>query len=62
MKIKAIILAAGTGDRFKQETPKQFVKLAGLPLLIHTLKPFETHDAIDEIMIVTLPEYIEKTW
>ncbi len=60
--IKAIILAAGKGDRFENETPKQFVKLAGLPLITHTLKIFNNYPDIKEIIIVTLKEYIEKTW
>ncbi len=42
--------------------PKQFLKLAGLPILIHTLKPFEFCDKIDEIIIVSLEEYIQHTW
>ncbi|RLB20137.1 MAG: 2-C-methyl-D-erythritol 4-phosphate cytidylyltransferase, partial [Deltaproteobacteria bacterium] len=29
--ISAIILAAGAGSRFGDNTPKQFAKLAGLP-------------------------------
>lgn len=33
-----IILASGSGDRFKFEQPKQFMKLAGLPVVVHTLK------------------------
>lgn len=60
-KIKAIILASGSGRRFNKETPKQFLEIAGMPMFIHTLKPFETCKGINEILIVTLPEYIRKT-
>lgn len=48
----AIIVAAGSGERFNSTTPKQFVPLLGKPLLLHTLERFETCAAIDEIVLV----------
>lgn len=51
----AIIAAAGQGTRMGGSTAKQFLELAGVPVIIHTLKRFEQCDAIHEI-IVTLPE------
>jgi 2-C-methyl-D-erythritol 4-phosphate cytidylyltransferase len=35
------------GDR-----PKQFLQLAGVPIIFHTLKPFEQCDSIQEIIVV----------
>ncbi|MGE0221963.1 MAG: 2-C-methyl-D-erythritol 4-phosphate cytidylyltransferase, partial [Acetobacteraceae bacterium] len=35
MSIAAILLAAGTGTRFGTDTPKQFLTLAGKPVLRH---------------------------
>ena len=52
----AIILASGTGTRFRSETPKQFLKLAGKTVLEHTLDTFERHPSIDEIIIVCAPD------
>lgn len=49
----AIILASGTGTRFRSETPKQYIKLAGKRVIEHTLDCFEQHVAIDEILVVT---------
>jgi 2-C-methyl-D-erythritol 4-phosphate cytidylyltransferase len=49
----AIILAAGDGVRSGFVQPKQLVKLAGKPLIAHTLERFQTHPGIDEIAIVT---------
>ncbi len=60
--IKVIILAAGTGERFSEDTPKQFVKLAGLPLIVHTLKVFQNHQKIDKIIVVTNEQYINFMW
>lgn len=48
----AIIVAAGSGQRFASDTPKQFVPLLGKPLLFFTLEKFESCDLIDEIVLV----------
>src|SRR6187402_1235039 len=48
----AIIVAAGSGTRFGGARPKQFLEIAGKPLLIHTLEKFENCAAIDEIILV----------
>jgi 2-C-methyl-D-erythritol 4-phosphate cytidylyltransferase len=48
----AIIVAAGSGQRFGSELPKQFVPVCGKPLLLHTLARFAECDAIDEIVLV----------
>ena len=50
----AIIDAAGRGSRMASDRPKQFLQLAGSPIILHTLKPFEECDSIHE-MIVVLP-------
>lgn len=48
----AILLASGSGTRFRSETPKQFLKLAGKAVLEHTLDVFQRHPRIDEIVLV----------
>lgn len=60
--IKAVILASGSGRRINREIPKQFLELSGSPLIIHTLKPFEENGKIDEIIVVTREDYIDRTW
>ena len=60
--IKAIILASGAGSRFNDNTPKQFVKLAGLPILVHTLRVFQTCSRISQIVVVTREQYVEQVW
>lgn len=57
MKNYAIILASGTGTRYKNNLPKQFVKIAGKTVLEHTIDIFEKLKAIDEIILVITPEY-----
>ena len=48
----AIIAAAGTGSRMAKDRPKQFLQLAGTPIIFHTLKPFELCDSIHEVIVV----------
>src|SRR5262245_61237240 len=52
----AIIAAAGTGSRMASNRPKQFLELAGTPIIFHTLKPFELCDSIQEVIVVLAPE------
>lgn len=59
MKKFAIITAAGTGERMQSSLPKQFLLLAGLPVLMHTIKKFE---AMTDEIIVTLPENYIEYW
>jgi 2-C-methyl-D-erythritol 4-phosphate cytidylyltransferase len=48
----AIIAAAGQGSRMGGECPKQFLELAGIPIIIHTLRAFEQCAVIQEIIVV----------
>ncbi|MBQ4394993.1 MAG: 2-C-methyl-D-erythritol 4-phosphate cytidylyltransferase [Paludibacteraceae bacterium] len=54
----AVILAGGSGSRFGRDLPKQFLKVAGKKVIEHTIDVFEHNDLIDEIAVVTQPEYI----
>jgi 2-C-methyl-D-erythritol 4-phosphate cytidylyltransferase len=48
----AIIAAAGQGTRLGGKRAKQFLELAGVPVIIHTLKKFEQCADIQEIIVV----------
>jgi 2-C-methyl-D-erythritol 4-phosphate cytidylyltransferase len=48
----AIIAAAGAGTRMASDQPKQFLLLAGKPVIFHTLRVFEECDSIDEVILV----------
>ncbi len=56
----AIIAAAGSGSRFGAEKPKQFLEIAGKPLIFHTLDRFENCHLIDEIVLVLSSDEIEN--
>lgn len=51
-KIGAIVLAGGKGSRMKSSVPKQYMEIAGYPVLYYALKAFEDNSAIDEIVLV----------
>ncbi len=48
----AIIAAAGQGKRMGGIQAKQFLELAGTPIILHTLRPFEHCEVIQEIILV----------
>lgn len=50
-KIAAIVLSAGSGSRMHSEIPKQYMQLAGFPVIYYSLKAFE-ESAVDEIVLV----------
>ncbi len=60
--VTAIILASGTGLRFQDNQPKQFMKLAGLPVIVHTIKTFQTSQLIDSVIVVCHEDYIDHVW
>lgn len=57
----AIIVAGGGGKRMLSETPKQFLDLNGMPILMHTIKVFWQYDA-DINIVVVLPDAHISTW
>jgi len=60
MKVLAIIPAAGAGVRMGGETPKQFLSIEGVPIVVHTLRKFNEADSIDEIYLGVRPEDMER--
>jgi 2-C-methyl-D-erythritol 4-phosphate cytidylyltransferase len=59
MQVHAIILAGGDGNRFGGELPKQFVRLAGDPILLRTLRAVA--GAADRIVVVAHPSWLADT-
>ena len=60
-KIYAIFVAGGSGQRMGTSTPKQFLDLAGRPVLIRTLQRFL--EAIPDLQVLTvLPKMHFGTW
>ncbi|WP_370861040.1 SDR family NAD(P)-dependent oxidoreductase [Parabacteroides faecis] len=60
MKNIAIILAGGIGSRLNAGIPKQFLKVAGMTVIEHTISVFQHHPLIDEIAVVANEAYHVK--
>ena len=56
-----LIVAGGRGTRMGGPQPKQFLELAGRPVLMHTLEAFDRWDASAHLIVV-LPEDQIDTW
>lgn len=61
MKLYALIVAGGSGKRMGADIPKQYLELAGKPVLMHTLERFKNFDNSIEIITV-LPENQLRFW
>ena len=61
MKTYALILAGGKGLRMGVDLPKQFLLLAGKPVLMHTLEAFQKADPTTELILV-LPAEHQVFW
>ena len=58
MKTKIVVLvpAAGTGTRFGDALPKQYLDISGHPLIFHTLLALTKVSRINDITVVLSPE------
>lgn len=61
MSVGVVIPAAGQGKRMGSKVSKQFLLLDGHPILIHTLRLFETHPQVDEIILVMKKDELAGT-
>jgi 2-C-methyl-D-erythritol 4-phosphate cytidylyltransferase len=61
MKLYAVIVAGGHGKRMGSELPKQYLELAGKPVLMRTLERFKAFDESIELITV-LPENQLRFW
>ncbi|HUY51473.1 MAG TPA: 2-C-methyl-D-erythritol 4-phosphate cytidylyltransferase [Streptosporangiaceae bacterium] len=55
MRTVAVVLAAGSGQRFGAAVPKQLLPLAGRALLEHSVAAFEQAPGVSEILVVVGP-------
>ncbi len=51
--LSIIIVAAGTGSRMQSAEHKQFLQLGGKPVLEFTIRTFELHPMVREIIVVS---------
>lgn len=53
----ALIVAAGSGQRFGAEQPKQYLDLAGQPVLRRTVEAFRRHPKVSAVRVVINPVF-----
>ncbi len=52
MKVGVLLLAAGSGKRFGSDIPKQYLDVAGAPLILHTLHSLAAEPRIEVVQPV----------
>lgn len=58
----AVIFAGGVGRRMCNDaTPKQFIKVDEVPILIHTLQVFQNHPQVERIYLVMVASHLDYT-
>ncbi len=56
----AVIFAGGTGQRMNTESlPKQFLKVHGKEIIVHTIEHFQYCEDIDGIVVVCISSFID---
>jgi 2-C-methyl-D-erythritol 4-phosphate cytidylyltransferase len=58
-RIGAILLMAGSGNRFGSEVPKQFHLVGHRRVYLHALDVVQSAQIFDEILLVTHPEWVD---
>lgn len=61
MSVLVIIPAAGSGSRFGGDIPKQFLPLAGKPLLLHSVERFFLDERVDQVVVAVAEALLANT-
>jgi ribitol-5-phosphate 2-dehydrogenase (NADP+) / D-ribitol-5-phosphate cytidylyltransferase len=56
----AVVLAGGTGTRVGFGIPKQLIKIAGKPIIEHTIAAMQASAVVDEIIVMMVPGYLDE--
>ena len=60
MKNIALVIAGGKGQRMGADIPKQFLKVNGKEIIIHTLELFELNDEIEISISLQTSIYLKR--
>lgn len=55
----AVVLAGGVGARVGLNIPKQLIKIAGRPIIEHTISVLQNSPLIDEIIVMMAPGHLD---
>jgi 2-C-methyl-D-erythritol 4-phosphate cytidylyltransferase len=59
MRVNAVIVAAGKGERLGTRVPKPFLRVCDVPLLVHTLRSLDRARLLSTLVVVIAPEHEE---
>ena len=59
-RVGALLLMAGTGERFGSELPKQFHRLSGRPLFLYAFDTLLASQLFAEILLVCHPKWVDS--
>lgn len=55
-----VVVAAGQGRRFGGDSPKQFLPIAGVPMLLRALRPFTSHPDVRQVVVVLPRDHVDS--
>jgi 2-C-methyl-D-erythritol 4-phosphate cytidylyltransferase len=58
--VGVVVVAAGQGSRLGGEVPKQFLPVAGVPVLLRALRPFASHPEVARVVVVLAAAHAER--
>lgn len=53
--VGVVVVAAGQGQRFGSDTPKQYQVVRGVPIVLRALRPFTSHPEVGQVVLVLPP-------
>jgi 2-C-methyl-D-erythritol 4-phosphate cytidylyltransferase len=53
--VGVVVVAAGQGQRFGLDTPKQYQLVRGIPVVLRALRPFTSHPEVGQVVLVLPP-------
>ena len=56
-----MIPAGGVGARLGSRTPKQFLKVGGVPILVATVRHFASHPEIETVVVAAPSKLVDRT-
>lgn len=55
------VLAGGIGSRMGNEKPKQYLNIAGKPIIVHTLEKFYVNNKFEKILVLCPEQWVNHT-
>ena len=55
-----VLLSGGTGNRMKKDVPKQYLLLAGKPVIMHTLERIDRISEVEKVVVVCEEKYVSS--